>query len=115
MLPLQFVSRTGERFTGKPLREMRLMSEQPYTMDQAFNALVALKHWRVQKHNRGGVTSAYECTIWHGGRRVTANVHALRGPAEAVRRALEKLREPRRKSRPSRAANRPQLKIAGES
>lgn len=59
-----------------------------YDMNHALEMLAAVKHWRVQCENSATKGRSHSCTIWNGGRRVTA--HA-RTPMDAVRAAFAKL------------------------
>lgn len=75
-------------------------------MNQAMAVLAAMHHWRIQTHNRHGARSGYECTIWNDGRRVTGNSNC---PLGAILRAVAKLKEPRKRSRPKKAEWTPKL------
>lgn len=79
-------------------------------MIQAMAVLDAMHHWTIQTHNRNGERRCHECTIWNGGRRVTAQA---RTPLAAVQRALSKLgTESRRaKGKESARTDRPRFGI----
>jgi hypothetical protein len=65
-------------------------------MNQAIAILDAMHHWRLQVHNSEGRRRCYECTIWNGGRRVNGYGQT---PVAAIMRAIDNLKQPRRRKR----------------
>lgn len=70
-------------------------------MNQAIAVLDAMHHWTLKTNNSMLRGRYYECTIWNDGRRVTGHG---RSPISAIMRAIDNLKEPRRRSKPAKAA-----------
>lgn len=59
-------------------------------LNQAISIIDAMKHWAVQCVNNSKRGRSYSCTLWNGGKRVTAYG---RTPLNAIASAVEKLRD----------------------
>ena len=59
-------------------------------MTGSFALLKSYDCWLVKTVNRRGHPPRYDCTIWHGGRRVTANRAT---PEDAINGAIAKWKE----------------------
>ena len=75
-------------------------------MNQAMAVLDAVHHWTLKTNNANGLRRSYECTVWNAGRRVTGHG---RSPIAAIMRALDNLKDPRKRRKAVIAAWKPTL------